>query len=41
MVHLAKDLEFRAVLVAAYDEEVIPLQSRITAVADIADPTDV
>jgi superfamily I DNA/RNA helicase len=36
-MHLAKGLEFRAVAVLACDDEVIPLQSRIEAVADEAD----
>ena len=35
--HLADGLEFRAVMVAACDDEVIPLQARIEAVADIDD----
>lgn len=36
-MHLAKDLEFRAVAVMACDDEVIPLQGRIEAVGDDAD----
>lgn len=40
-MHLAKGLEFRAVVVAACDDEVIPLQSRIEHVADDADLEDV
>jgi hypothetical protein len=36
-MHLAKGLEFRAVAVMACDDEVIPLQERIEAVADEAD----
>lgn len=36
-MHLAKGLEFRAVVVMACDDEVIPLQSRIEAVTDEAD----
>ena len=40
-MHLAKGLEFRAVVVAACDDEVIPLQARIEAVADTADLEDV
>ena len=40
-MHLAKGLEFRAVVVAACDDEVIPLQSRIEDVADTADLEDV
>jgi superfamily I DNA/RNA helicase len=33
-MHLAKGLEFRAVIVMAFDEEVVPLQSRVETVAD-------
>jgi mRNA-degrading endonuclease RelE of RelBE toxin-antitoxin system len=40
-MHLAKGLEFRAVVVMACDDEVIPLQKRIEAVADDADLEDV
>jgi superfamily I DNA/RNA helicase len=40
-MHLAKGLEFRAVAVMACDDEVIPLQQRIEAVADEADLEDV
>ena len=40
-MHLAKGLEFRAVAVMAGDDEVIPLQERIEAVADVADLEDV
>jgi superfamily I DNA/RNA helicase len=40
-MHLAKGLEFRAVGVMACDDEVIPLQERIEAVADEADLEDV
>jgi superfamily I DNA/RNA helicase len=40
-MHLAKGLEFRAVVVMACDDEVIPLQERIEAVADDADLEDV
>ena len=36
-MHLAKGLEFKAVVVAACDDEVIPLQERIEAIADEAD----
>jgi superfamily I DNA/RNA helicase len=36
-MHLAKGLEFRAVVVMACDDEIIPLQSRIEEVADEAD----
>lgn len=40
-MHLAKGLEFRVVVVAACDDEVIPLQARIEAIADEADLEDV
>ena len=40
-MHLAKGLEFRAVVVAACDDEVLPLQARIEAVADDADLEEV
>jgi hypothetical protein len=40
-MHLAKGLEFRAVVVMACDDEVIPLQERIETVADEADLEDV
>ena len=40
-MHLAKGLEFRAVLVMACDDEVIPLQERIEAVTDEADIEEV
>jgi len=36
-MHLAKGLEFRAVVVMACDDEVIPLQSRIESAADEVD----
>lgn len=36
-MHLAKGLEFRAVVVMACDDEVIPLQARIETVGDDAD----
>ena len=39
-MHRAKGLEFRAVAVAACDDEVLPLQSRIENVADEADLED-
>ena len=39
-MHLAKGLEFRAVAVAACDDEILPLQSRIESVADEADLED-
>lgn len=35
--HLAKGLEFRAVVLMACDDEVVPLQSRIQAIADSTD----
>ena len=40
-MHLAKGLEFRAVAVMACDDEVIPLQERIEAVADDSDLDEV
>ena len=40
-MHLAKGLEFRAVVVMACDDEVIPLQSRIESIADDADLAEV
>ena len=40
-MHLAKGLEFRAVVVAACDDEVIPLQSRIEVVSDESDLEEV
>jgi hypothetical protein len=40
-MHLAKGLEFRAVAIMACDDEVIPLQERIEAVADDADLEEV
>ncbi len=40
-MHLAKGLEFRAVVVAACDDEVVPLQARIENIADEADLEDV
>jgi mRNA-degrading endonuclease RelE of RelBE toxin-antitoxin system len=39
-MHLAKGLEFRAVVVMACDDEIIPLQSRIQAVSDESDLED-
>jgi superfamily I DNA/RNA helicase len=39
-MHLAKGLEFRAVAVAACDDEILPLQSRIESIADEADLAD-
>ena len=40
-MHLAKGLGFRAVIVAACDDEVLPLQSRIENIADEADLEEV
>ena len=40
-MYLAKGLEFRTVVVAACDDEIIPLQARIERVADDADLEDV
>ncbi len=40
-MHLAKGLEFRAVVVMACDDEIIPLQNRIESVADDADLEEV
>ena len=40
-MHLAKGLEFRAVVVMACDDEVIPAQSRIDTVGDGADLEEV
>jgi superfamily I DNA/RNA helicase len=40
-MHLAKGLEFRAVVVMACDDEVIPLQARIETVADESDLLEV
>jgi ATP-dependent exoDNAse (exonuclease V) beta subunit len=40
-MHLAKGLEFRAVVVMACDDEVIPLQDRIETVADDSDLEEV
>ena len=40
-MHLAKGLEFRAVVVMACDDEIVPLQERIEAVADDADLEEV
>ena len=40
-MHLAKGLEFRAVVVMACDDEILPLQERIEAVADDADLEEV
>ena len=40
-MHLAKGLEFRAVVVAACDDEILPLQSRIESIVDEADLDEV
>jgi len=40
-MHLAKGLEFRAVAVMGCDDEVLPLQERIEAIADDADLEEV
>ena len=40
-MHLAKGLEFKAVVVMACDEEIVPLQSRVEKVADEAELTEV
>lgn len=40
-MHLAKGLEFRAVLVMACDDEIVPLQDRVAAVADDSDLEEV
>ena len=40
-MHLAKGVEFRALVVMACDDEIIPLQSRIETVADATDLEEV
>jgi superfamily I DNA/RNA helicase len=40
-MHLAKGLEFRAVMVMACDDEIIPLQARIETVTDDGDLEEV
>lgn len=40
-MHLAKGLEFRAFVVMACDDEIIPLQDRIETVSDDADLEEV
>ena len=40
-MHLAKGLEFRAVVVMACDDEIVPLQARIESVGDNADLKEV
>jgi len=41
IMHLVKGLEFRAVVVMACDDEVLPLQSRIEKVTDESDLEEV
>ena len=41
IMHLAKGLEYRAVVIAACDDEILPLQSRIESIADEADLEEV
>jgi superfamily I DNA/RNA helicase len=40
-MHLAKGLEFRAVVVMACDDEVVPLKDRIESVTDDSDLEEV
>ena len=40
-MHLAKGLEFKAVVVMACDDEILPLQSRIETASDMVDLEDV
>lgn len=40
-MHLAKGLEYRVVVVMACDEDVLPLQERVEAIGDEADPEEV
>lgn len=40
-MHLGKGLEFKAIVVMACDDEILPLQSRVEAVADEVDLDDV
>jgi superfamily I DNA/RNA helicase len=40
-MHLAKGLEYRAVVVAACDDEILPLQARIEGISDPADLEEV
>ena len=40
-MHLAKGLEFRAVIIMACDDEIIPLQERVEAITDEADLEEV
>ncbi|OFZ52801.1 MAG: hypothetical protein A3D92_13870 [Bacteroidetes bacterium RIFCSPHIGHO2_02_FULL_44_7] len=40
-MHLAKGLEFRAIVVMACDDEIIPLQERIETAADDTDLEEV
>jgi superfamily I DNA/RNA helicase len=41
IMHLAKGLEFKAVIVMACDEEILPLESRIAQIGDDADLKEV
>lgn len=40
-MHLAKGLEFRAVVVMACDDEILPLQERIESISDESDLEEV
>lgn len=40
-MHLAKGLEFRAVVVMACDDEILPLQERIVEIGDSGDLQEV
>lgn len=40
-MHLAKGLEFRAVIIMACDDEIVPLQERVEAITDEADLEEV
>ncbi len=40
-MHLGKGLEFKAVAVMACDDEILPLKSRVEAIADEVDLDDV
>jgi superfamily I DNA/RNA helicase len=40
-MHMAKGLEYRAVAVAACDDEILPLQKRIEGIADTSDLEEV
>ena len=39
-MHLAKGLEFKAVVVMACDDDILPLQDRIETVADETEPDE-